>query len=110
MSKQNEIKLEAQLTRHELVNHLHALADSFAAGRVVIEQGTRVAVLEPGDRAEIEIEIEAEQKKGGKNKLTLALSWTTGVTLSPSDTLRISGELPPEPPPPVQEPAAAQAE
>ena len=108
MSKQNEIKLEAQLTRHELVNHLHALADSFAAGRVVIEQGTRVAVLEPGDRAEIE--IEAEQKKGGKNKLTLALSWTTGVTLSPSDTLRISGELPPEPPPPVQEPAAAQAE
>ena len=108
MSKQNEIKLEAQLTRAELINHLHALADSFAAGRVVIEQGTRVAVLEPGDRAEIE--IEAEQKKGGKNKLTLALSWTTVVTLSQSDTLIISGELPPEPPQPVQEPAAAQAE
>ena len=36
MSKPNEIKLEAQLTRDELVSHLHALADSFAAGRVVI--------------------------------------------------------------------------
>src|SRR5262245_34279842 len=46
VNNKNEIELKAQLTRDELVGHLHALADSIASGRVVIEHGLKVAQLE----------------------------------------------------------------
>lgn len=104
MGKHNQIEIKQHLTRDELIAHLHSLADSFAAGNVVLQQGARLAALQPSEHAELE--IEAEDKKG-KSKLTLSISWHTTLGLSEEEALKISAELPPEPPP-VE--AAAQAE
>jgi amphi-Trp domain-containing protein len=104
VGKHNQIEIKQHLTRDELISHLHALADSFAAGNVVIQQGPRVAALQPSEHAELE--IEAEEKKG-KSKLTFSISWNTALGLSLEEALKISADLPPEPPP-VEAPAQAE--
>lgn len=103
MSKRNQIEIKQHVTRDELISHLHALAESFAAGHVVIQQGSRVAALQPGEHAELE--IEAEERKG-RTKLTLSIHWHTALGISLEEALKISADLPRE-----RQPAAeAQAE
>ncbi|MEY2933435.1 MAG: hypothetical protein RL033_4184 [Pseudomonadota bacterium] len=96
MSKRNQIEIKQHLTRDELISHLHDLADSFAAGHVVLQQGSRRAALQPGEHAELE--IEAVEKKG-RSKLSFSISWHTALGISQEESLRISSDLPPEPAP-----------
>ncbi|MEY4548750.1 MAG: hypothetical protein RL685_4945 [Pseudomonadota bacterium] len=103
MAKRNQIEIKQHLTRDELISHLHALADSFAAGHVVLQQGSRLAALQPSEHAELE--IEAEEKKG-RSKLSFSISWRTALGISLEEPLKISADLPPERRPAVD----AQAE
>jgi amphi-Trp domain-containing protein len=95
VSEKRKIEVKGHATSSELSKHLHALADSFASGRVVIEQGSRFVALKTGDHAELE--IEAEQKKE-KAKLTISISWSSALPAAFGDSLKISGDAPPERP------------
>jgi amphi-Trp domain-containing protein len=95
VSEKKKIEIKGNATPQELSKHLHALADSFASGRVVIEQGNKFVALKTGERAELE--IEAEQKKE-KAKLTITISWSSSLPVSFGDTLKISADVPPERP------------
>lgn len=95
MSEKKKIEIKGHVHPAELSKHLHALADSFQSGRVVIEQGHRFVALKTGERAELE--LEAEQKKE-KAKLTLSISWSSAQPAAFGDSLKISADVPPERP------------
>jgi amphi-Trp domain-containing protein len=95
VSEKKKIEVKGHVHPSELSRHLHALADSFQSGRVVIEQGSRFVALKTGERAELE--LEAEQKKD-KAKLTLSISWSSAQPAAFGDSLKISAEVPPERP------------
>lgn len=95
MSDKKKIEVRGYATPQEVSKHLRALADSFASGRVVIEQGNRFVALETRERTELE--IEAEQKKD-KARLTISISWSSALPASFGDSLKISAEVPPERP------------
>jgi amphi-Trp domain-containing protein len=95
VSEKKKIEVKGHVHPDELSKHLHALADSFASGRVVIEQGNRFVALKTGER--VELEIEAEQKKE-KAKLTISIAWSSAQPAAFGDSLKISAEVPPERP------------
>jgi amphi-Trp domain-containing protein len=95
VSDKKKIEVRGHATPQEVSKHLHALADSFASGRVVIEQGHRFVALETRERTELE--LEAEQKKD-KARLTISLSWSSALPASFGDSLKISADVPPERP------------
>jgi amphi-Trp domain-containing protein len=93
-SENSKIEVKAKVSPDKLIEHLHALADSFASGRIVIEQAgrfTALTALEAGER--LELEIEAEEKKG-KCKLNLSVSWQSPRVGAESDPFTISADLP----------------
>ena len=95
MSEKKKIEVKGYVRPDELSKHLHALADSFQSGRIVIEQGNRFVALKTGER--VELELEAEQKKE-RAKLTISIAWSSAQPAAFGDSLKISAELPPERP------------
>jgi amphi-Trp domain-containing protein len=89
--KKNKIAVKRQLTADELVEHLHALADSFASGRIVVEQGTRLVTMESGEC--VDVDIEAEDKRG-KCKLAVSIQWRSPDLVPECEPLRILAEVP----------------
>ncbi len=100
MSDKKKLELKSTASPNELRDHLVALAESFAKGRVVLEQGGRFVALEPAEQ--IELAVQAEQKKG-KAKLCLEISWQAPTPASSTEPLRISSEVPDLPEPEVED-------
>jgi amphi-Trp domain-containing protein len=85
MSKK-EINLNVILNKDEIIQYLESLAQNLKSEKLVIEKGNQFLSLTPS--AQIEINVEAKQKKG-KEKLRIELSWSTEEASVPADFLKI---------------------
>jgi amphi-Trp domain-containing protein len=68
----NSAALEKKMSTVEVVSLLENIITSLKKGKIVLQQGGQVAVLQPGDT--INVEVEASQKIE-KGKLSIDLKW-----------------------------------
>lgn len=90
MSKKNEIELKCFMNTTEVITWLESLVESFRAGRVVLTHGKQSLVLTPPEQ--VEVEVEARQKKG-KSRFLLELSWKESEEVQSPQDFSISSEV-----------------
>jgi amphi-Trp domain-containing protein len=107
MGTKKEIEIKTWLTRDEMVNYLHDLANCLAQGRVVLQRGNEYLELIPAQS--MELEMEGVHKKG-QQKISLELTWRQVVLEPVDDPLRIASEplLPSPPAEALPEPSAEE--
>ena len=87
----NEIELKGNMVFVEMANFLDDICKSFREKTVCIQKGSEFVTLNPTDT--ISFEVGAERKKG-KQKLTVELSWAEEITMGTSTGFKVSSKEP----------------
>lgn len=95
MSKK-EVSLKGSMDVKSVITYMEDLVASMKAGTVVVQRGDEHVTLKP--MSPVEVEIEAEQKKG-KETLLIELAWRTELPSQGESVKLIISSKEPEPKP-----------
>ena len=74
------LKTEEKMSRNELVEFLHAVAEKIEEGKIILQQGGKEVKLKIPARLELEVKAEKEVgKRKTKKKLELEIEWQVGA-------------------------------
>ncbi len=91
MSAKREVSFEGKIDLDRAADYLEEIADSLKAGKLVVESGREVLVLQPSEV--VKLEVEAESKKD-EEELKIELKWSRLMVAEGEPALRISSVEP----------------